>query len=175
MAEKDSSRKAQAPLVDRVLQCGKTAFDPSLSEESRVSNREEFNNLIARFVCNTHPRFTANNKQYQHIVTHSRPESFGSARASTFMASHTDTLSAGEITTETSRCSAHYRVHSIRSPYHLWCHFRTTDWQRKCYFPRSIECCFSAVIVPTSRYGSRRMVSGHCTSAVFSSPRRRRT
>jgi len=47
MAEASSSKGAQPPLVDRILQCGKLAFDPALQEETREPSQMEFRQLIS--------------------------------------------------------------------------------------------------------------------------------
>lgn len=49
MAQETSSKKAQPPLVDNLLQYGKLAFDPSLPEATRQSNQSKFNTLIERY------------------------------------------------------------------------------------------------------------------------------
>lgn len=50
MAEPPSSKKAQPPLVDNILQYGKQAFDPELTQESRNENMSKFVELMERFV-----------------------------------------------------------------------------------------------------------------------------
>jgi hypothetical protein len=45
----DTSKKAQPPVVDNILQYGKQAFDPELAVETREANFIQFTNLIERF------------------------------------------------------------------------------------------------------------------------------
>jgi hypothetical protein len=54
MADEGSEKKAQPPLVDRILQCGKQAFDPEISWETRKSNIPAFSALLERFVTISH-------------------------------------------------------------------------------------------------------------------------
>jgi hypothetical protein len=54
MAQDGSSKKAaQAPLVDSLLQYGKLAFNPELSEAARQLNQTKFNAIIEKY--DTHP------------------------------------------------------------------------------------------------------------------------
>jgi hypothetical protein len=50
----ESSEKAQPPLVDRILQCGKQAFDPEISWETRKANVPAFSALLERSVAIAH-------------------------------------------------------------------------------------------------------------------------
>lgn len=43
-------KPAEPPLVDKILQTGKAAFDPSLPEEARLSSQMAFQELIQRLV-----------------------------------------------------------------------------------------------------------------------------
>ena len=49
-----SEKKAQPPLVDRILQCGKQAFDPGISWEMRKTNVLAFSALLERFVASSY-------------------------------------------------------------------------------------------------------------------------
>jgi hypothetical protein len=44
-----SSREGQPPLVDRILQTGKQAFDPDLPEENRAQRQRNFKELLDRY------------------------------------------------------------------------------------------------------------------------------
>jgi hypothetical protein len=48
--EEGSSKSAQPPLVDNVLQYGKQAFDPELPVADRNTNLAKYTSLIDRFV-----------------------------------------------------------------------------------------------------------------------------
>ncbi len=48
MTGTEDSKTPQPPLVDRILQCGKVAFDPEESEGTRKANLWQFNILIER-------------------------------------------------------------------------------------------------------------------------------
>ena len=50
MADEGSDNKAQPPLVDRILQCGKQAFDPEIPWDTRKANVSVFSALLERFV-----------------------------------------------------------------------------------------------------------------------------
>jgi Required for nuclear transport of RNA pol II C-terminus 1/Required for nuclear transport of RNA pol II C-terminus 2 len=50
MADEGSKKNAQPPLVDRILQCGKQAFDPEVSWEERKASVPVFSALLERFV-----------------------------------------------------------------------------------------------------------------------------
>jgi hypothetical protein len=54
MADKGSEKGAQPPLIDRILQCGKQAFDPELSWEARKANVPAFSALLERFATISH-------------------------------------------------------------------------------------------------------------------------
>jgi hypothetical protein len=43
-----SSKEGQPPLVDRILQTGKRAYDPDLPEENRKQGQRDFRELIER-------------------------------------------------------------------------------------------------------------------------------
>jgi len=49
MADPTSDKQAQPPLVDRILQSGKQAFDPEISWETRKANVPAFSALLERF------------------------------------------------------------------------------------------------------------------------------
>jgi len=46
--EKNTSKVAQPPLLDSILQYGKLAFDPDLPDETRQLNIPKFHNLLER-------------------------------------------------------------------------------------------------------------------------------
>jgi len=54
MTDKRSEKEAQPPLMDRILQCGKQAFDPELSWEARKANAPAFSTLLERFATISH-------------------------------------------------------------------------------------------------------------------------
>jgi hypothetical protein len=54
MADEGPGEKGQPPLVDRILQVGKQAFDPEISWETRKSNVPAFAALLDRFVTVSH-------------------------------------------------------------------------------------------------------------------------
>jgi len=54
-----SASKGQPPLMDRVLQLGKAAFDPDLPEETRRQNQPQFKTLVDRQVVYLDVRFVA--------------------------------------------------------------------------------------------------------------------
>ena len=45
----NSAAQKKPPLVDRMLQTGKLAFDPDLSEEVRKQGQHDFKELIERY------------------------------------------------------------------------------------------------------------------------------
>jgi hypothetical protein len=50
MAQEDSSKETvQPPLVDSLLQYGKLAFNPELSEATRQLNQTKFNAIIEKY------------------------------------------------------------------------------------------------------------------------------
>jgi hypothetical protein len=53
MADPVSDKQAQPPLVDRILQSGKLAFDPEISCESRKANLPAFSVLLERFASDS--------------------------------------------------------------------------------------------------------------------------
>lgn len=54
MADEGSEREAQPPLINRIFQCGKQAFDPELSWEARKANVPAFSALLERFATIFH-------------------------------------------------------------------------------------------------------------------------
>lgn len=48
--EESQNNKAQPPLIDKILQYGKHAFDPELPEQTRRSNVPNFDDLLKRLV-----------------------------------------------------------------------------------------------------------------------------
>ena len=53
MADPVSDKQDQPPLVDRILQSGKLAFDPEISWESRKANLPAFSALLERFASDS--------------------------------------------------------------------------------------------------------------------------
>jgi hypothetical protein len=45
-----SSKEGQPPLVDRILQIGKLAYNPELPEDDREQGQREFGELTERYV-----------------------------------------------------------------------------------------------------------------------------
>lgn len=54
MADKGSEKEGQPTLTDRILQCGKQAFDPELSWEVRKASVPAFSALLERFATISH-------------------------------------------------------------------------------------------------------------------------
>jgi hypothetical protein len=54
MTDKGSEKEAQPPLIDRIVQCGKQAFNPELSWEARKANVPAFSALLERFDTISH-------------------------------------------------------------------------------------------------------------------------
>lgn len=48
MAENGQRSKDQPPLVDKILQLGKPAFDPEATEDARNNSLQELNALLER-------------------------------------------------------------------------------------------------------------------------------
>jgi hypothetical protein len=60
----DSTKQGQPPLVDRVLQCGKLAYDPDLPAETRAQGQHDFKALIERYGLFKNSKYNAKVSQY---------------------------------------------------------------------------------------------------------------